>query len=894
VTHKVKANSKALKPRAKKAAATRGPTVEGSARPGRKPPSISAFERALVDISTRFINLPADRVDSEIMVAQREVCESLGIDISALWQRDLDHPGSLISTHIFAPPDFALAPAEAMDAQDTFPWSMKMLFQGETIIIPRMAELPAVAARDLELYRYFGIKSALTFPLSAGGGPVFGAVSFNEFRKERAWSTDIIDKLGLVAQIFANALARKRSEESLKQALEELAERLRFETFLFEISARFLSLPADRIDSDIEYAQRRLCKLLNLDRSTLWQVCEGEPGALLLTHLHQPPGSLPTLERMYANHFFPWSSQKVLDGETVIISKLTDLPPKAGRDLESHRAYGTKSTVSVPLSVGEGPVFGLVSFSTMREERRWPETAVTRFKLIAQIFANALFRKRSDQALQESEARYRSIFEQAIEGIFRTTLEGKILMANPTLAKMLGYDSAEAVIRTITDLSRQVWVDPEERSRFLHELDEQGTIRGYECQFKRKDGTKIWVSLSTRPVRGPDGRIAYYEGLAEDITERKSAEMALAESEKLYRMLFELTPAGILLIGPDGYVRAANSRQARLYGYESSQQLEGMYTPLFVAEKDRERAAQNMKDLLQGDELGERTYTAVRRDGSEFTVEVTSMTLRGSHQEVQGYLCLTRDITKSKQDESERTQLRQELAHLARVMTMAELSSSLAHEINQPLGAILNNAEAARSLLSQVKDERREIGEIIEDIIQDAQRAGDVVRKIRGLVKKGEAIFEPLSVNTLIEDVVKLVNNSLIINNITLQLDLNPDLANVRGDRVRLQQVLLNLMTNAIEAMKKTPLRILEVRSATLATDTVAVSICDSGTGIAETEKDKLFKPFFTTKKEGLGMGLAICQSIIEEHGGRIWGENNPTGGATFSFSLQAWREESA
>jgi two-component system sensor kinase FixL len=138
------------------------------------------------------------------------------------------------------------------------------------------------------------------------------------------------------------------------------------------------------------------------------------------------------------------------------------------------------------------------------------------------------------------------------------------------------------------------------------------------------------------------------------------------------------------------------------------------------------------------------------------------------------------------------------------------------------------------------------------------------------------------------------VNNSLIINNITLQLDLNPDLANVRGDRVRLQQVLLNLMTNAIEAMKKTPLRILEVRSATLATDTVAVSICDSGTGIAETEKDKLFTPFFTTKKEGLGMGLAICQSIIEEHGGRIWGENNPTGGATFSFSLQAWREESA
>jgi PAS domain S-box-containing protein len=436
----MKANSKALKPRAEKAAARRGPTAKGSGRPGRKPLSISAFERVLVDISTRFINLPADRVDGEIMVAQREVCESLGIDISALWQRDLDHPGSLVSTHIFAPPDFALAPAEAMDAQDTFPWSMKMLFQGETIIISRMAELPAAAARDLELYRYFGIKSALTFPLSAGGGPVFGAVSFNEFRKERAWSADIIDRLGLVAQIFANALARKRSE----------------------------------------------------------------------------------------------------------------------------------------------------------------------------------------QALRESEARYRSIFEESIEGIFRTSAEGKILLANPALAKMLGYDSVEALIRTITDIGREVWLDPEERSRFLHELEERGAIRGHECQFKRKDGKKIWVSLSTRPAPGPDGRIAYYEGLVEDITERKRTEEALAESEKRYRTLFESTPVGIIFIGTDGHVRAANSLQASLYGYDSPQQLEGLYAPLFVAEEDRERSARNMRDLLQGNELADRTYTAVRRDGSEFMVEVTS------------------------------------------------------------------------------------------------------------------------------------------------------------------------------------------------------------------------------------------------------------------------------
>jgi C4-dicarboxylate-specific signal transduction histidine kinase len=273
---------------------------------------------------------------------------------------------------------------------------------------------------------------------------------------------------------------------------------------------------------------------------------------------------------------------------------------------------------------------------------------------------------------------------------------------------------------------------------------------------------------------------------------------------------------------------------------------------------------------------------------------VTGAVLRGPSHEVQAYLYLTRDVTKERQDESERVQLRQELAHLGRVMAMTELSTSLAHEINQPLGAILNNAEAARSLLSRAKEERPEIGEIIEDIIQDAQRAGDVIRRIRGLVKKSEAKFEPLDVNILIEDVARLVNNGLSLNNVTLRLDLKPDLAKVRGDRVRLQQVLMNLMTNAIDAMKQTPSRILEVRSTAPTSDTVAVSIIDSGIGIAEASLDSVFKPFYTTKKDGLGMGLTICQSIIEEHGGRIWEGNNPGGGATFSFALKAWTEEPA
>jgi formate hydrogenlyase transcriptional activator len=192
----------------------------------------------------------------------------------------------------------------------------------------------------------------------------------------------------------AEIIERKRTEQVLE-------ERLKFETLLAELSARFVKVPADQIDSEIEGAQRRICELLNLDRSSLGQVPEREPGAMLLTHIHQPPGGPPLPERPNAREFFPWIVQKILAGETLSITKMSDLPPEAGRDRENYGLYGIKSVVVVPLSVGGGHIFGLLTFSVMREERGWPETVVEGFRLIAQVFANALERKRMEGQLRE-------------------------------------------------------------------------------------------------------------------------------------------------------------------------------------------------------------------------------------------------------------------------------------------------------------------------------------------------------------------------------------------------------------------------------------------------------------------------------------------------------------
>jgi PAS domain S-box-containing protein len=670
-----------------------------------------------------------------------------------------------------------------------------------------------------------------------------------------------------------------------KRVQQELENRLKFEKLLMAISTRLSDISIDRLDDEILEAQRQICECLALDVCVLWQI--SSPGRLQMSHLYGPP-DFPALlsETRDAQTGFPWCLAKVMNKETIVLSRISDAPAAAARDQESWRHYGLRSVLTFPLFAGGGPPFGAINFSTMTAEREWSPELVGQLRIVAQIIANALNRKFTERGLRESEAQLKLAAESASAGLWSWDYRsGKIWVTDQT-RRLYGFSPDEEI--TAERYERTLHPDDVDRVRLVAEEGfRRGAVVQTEYRVVLPDKSIRWVGVRAQGLMDPSGRPASMKGVSLDVTERKEAELALAESERRYRMLFESAPAGIILIGPDGRVRAANSLQTHLYRYDSPRELEGFYAPLFVAEKDRERAARNMREQLAGDDLPGRTYTCVRRDGSEFLAEVTSIALLGPGQDVHGYLCMTRDITREKQGESERIELRHELAHLARVMTMNELSTSLAHEINQPLGAILNNAQAVKSLLAKAGEGPGEVGEIVDDIIQDVQRAGDVVRKIRGIVKKSDAKFEPLSVNALIEEVLRLISNSLAMNNVTLRLDLGAGLPDVRGDRVRLQQILLNLMTNAIEAMKEASPRVMEVRSAAAA-DAVVVSVGDTGTGLDQAGLDNVFKPFFTTKKDGLGMGLTICQSIIEEHGGRIWAENKAAGGATFHFALKA------
>ena len=251
------------------------------------------------------------------------------------------------------------------------------------------------------------------------------------------------------------------------------------------------------------------------------------------------------------------------------------------------------------------------------------------------------------------------------------------------------------------------------------------------------------------------------------------------------------------------------------------------------------------------------------------------------------------DITDRKQAEAERKQAeleiqqkRNELAHLSRVTTVSELSGSLAHELNQPLGIILSNAQAAQELLLQNPPVVGEVGEILGDIVAADRRAAEIIQRLRALLKRGEVSLQPLPLNDLIEEVLRLVNADLIGRGVTVIRNLAPDLPPVTGDRVQLQQLTLNLILNAADAMAGNVPGARRIYIVTTRHNSaVLISVRDEGIGLPP-DAERLFQPFYTTKTHGLGMGLAICRSIITAHHGRLWAEPHPERGAIFCFEL--------
>ena len=522
-------------------------SAEQAGKPANEPLSASEeslterlrFETLLFDLSARFMATPFDQVDSEIDNALRQIMEFFQVVLCGLLEVHEDKAIVRVSHAVY---DEGIEPVSGeINLVELYPWTYVRLMQGEHININGVEDYPEEALRDRESYAAMGTGSRLAIPVAVGGR-ILRIITIHQKHRYQTWPEEYIPRLRLLGEILVNALERR-------QGRLQLEEQLRFEMLLAEISGRFVNLPVDQVDSEILDAQRRVCECLGLDLSALWQWSMKTPRIVKLTHIYRPLGGPPLPEPMYAHEHFPWCQEQLEAGRIVAVSSINDVPAEAERDQEVWRHLGIKTTLTFPLSPGGGPTIGALSFNTMQQERTWPEPLIQRLQLVAQMFTNALARKRAEQALQENEEINRATFDQAAVGIAHVGTEGRWLRVNDKLCSIVGYPREELLHLTFQEITH-----PDDLENDLGYVRQvlSGEIKTYsmEKRYFRKDRSIVWANLTVSLARTIAGEPRYFISVVEDITERKEAEERLEERLRFERLLSGLS-AKFVNISPD-------------------------------------------------------------------------------------------------------------------------------------------------------------------------------------------------------------------------------------------------------------------------------------------------------------------------------------------------------
>jgi len=502
-------------------------------------------------------------------------------------------------------------------------------------------------------------------------------------------------------------------------------------------------------------------------------------------------------------------------------------------------------------------------------------------------------RKRAEESLRESEFKFRSLFESNVVPLEFWHADGRILDANDAFLRLVGYSRAEleAGLMRWDTLSAPEYRDLDRRRRSMEFMTGKQVMAPYEKEFVLRDGRRIPVMIALSQLPGHTDRGV---GMAVDLTEHKRSQERLEESKALIKSVFSSLYGHVTVIDRAGDILAVNDAWARF-----ARENQGSFAAVGVGVNYLEVCRRAM---AAGDPNADKTLAGLESvlngECDEFVVEYPfswptqnhwfEMVAQPLRRPEGGAIISHIDISARRQAELEAHSMRQELSHVARVAMMGELTASLAHELNQPLTAVLSNAQSALRMLDNPAPDMTEIREILGDIVSDDQRAGQIISGLRSLLKKSELDFQPLDLNSVILEVIGLIRSDALIKNVAVSLRLNPGIPKVRGDRVQLQQLMLNLAINALDAMREVPEseRRLDIATSVIDANAVQVAVLDSGTGIPPERLQKVFDPFFTDKPHGMGMGLAICRSIVRLHGGRIWAANRSSRGAKFQCVL--------
>jgi PAS domain S-box-containing protein len=504
-------------------------------------------------------------------------------------------------------------------------------------------------------------------------------------------------------------------------------------------------------------------------------------------------------------------------------------------------------------------------------------------------------RKRIEQALRRSERELRDLIETMPAMAVAALADGSPTFVNRRWTEYTGL-SAE-------DTEGSGWktaIHPEDFERWLN-LWRSCLAKGHpfedEARFRRaSDGEYRWFWTRGVPLRDEQGNIAGWYGLGMDIQDRKTAEQERErlrqlekQAERELQVTIDTIPAIVGRYRRDGSPEFLNQTW-RTYTGLSQDSFHGQRWAVAIHPDDRSKVEAAWRAHLPTGQPFEMEQRVRRADGEYRWFFIRRVPLRDENGEVIRWYAAAHDIEHQKRAEHALQTAQAELAHVTRVTTLGEMSASIAHEINQPLAAIVINAEATLRLLSRDVPDSQEARAAIADVIKDAHRAGEVIRRIRDFSKKAHPQMMQLNINEVVEEAVKLVRHEALQHGVTIRFEFASGLPPVRGDRIQLQQVIVNLAVNGMEAMASVQYRerVLIVRTQRDQSDRILVAVADAGVGIEPENLNRVFDAFHTTKPGGLGMGLAICRSIIEAHSGRLWADANVPRGAIFRFTVPA------
>lgn len=495
--------------------------------------------------------------------------------------------------------------------------------------------------------------------------------------------------------------------------------------------------------------------------------------------------------------------------------------------------------------------------------------------------------ERAEQAKQVADELNLLIDGAADYAIYMLDADGHVTIWNKGAERMKGWTEQEVLGQHFSMFYAREAQEAGKPAADIERVRTEGHVEQEEWLL-RKDGSQFLADVSLTAFYEDGGRLRGFGKVIRDVTRQRAAERQTSASAAQMRSILSTMLDAMIVIDPLGRIVSFSAAAERLFGY-TEREIFGSNVSLLMPSPYREQHDGYLARYMKTGErriigIG-RTVIGQRKDGSTFPMELSVGEAQGDGAPV--FTGFVRDLTEKQKSDERIEELRSSLIHAARVSAMGTMASTLAHELNQPITAVMNYVEAAHDLLAEPSQEELAIvREALAETAAEAKRAGQIVRRLRDFVARGETEKTVENLPALIDEASKLALIGAREKGVDVSFDLDPAATPVLVDRIQIQQVMINLIRNAIEAMAQSPVRRLAVTSRLDAAETVRVTVADTGAGIAPDIAPGLFRAFNSTKAEGMGLGLSICRTIVEANGGRIWFEPAPGGGTRFHFTL--------